>query len=503
MRTGTKLLGASGASFVRFNEWKSYPETLTMGDVPSSKDGDWQNRLTHTATRQACRQCSLRESGAECVLGEDINNPFFNVYCLPIVSNEREYGLVNFFFQDQVAVSANNKKYLRLLSEHAGLALENLRHLELGTDALAHLDSSRANRAPRPLLASLSSELRNELNFSSVLFWSPDDSEIFIAALLSNASDDSDKQVLNRNDGFALELWQTVEKNKKPFTRELVDEEKRKVGILIIPIAGTTNNPIGMLVCVYDSVDRDFSSLMPILKLIGQNVYLVIQSALLADQKEYSAARDERLRLAREIHDGLAQTIAYLKIQTSQMLNYFITGKMENLESSLTSSYQTLSAAYQDARREIDDLRFVAEADTQEWLISLATGFRDDTGIDVDVSGLQINAKLPLAVQSQLIRIVQEALNNVRQHSRAEKVSVSGYIQAGEVVLEISDDGRGFEPEMVDTGSRYGLVGMRERTDLVGGEFQIISMQDRGTTIRVSIPLASPTWLTTPKDGGE
>jgi two-component system nitrate/nitrite sensor histidine kinase NarX len=217
---------------------------------------------------------------------------------------------------------------------------------------------------------------------------------------------------------------------------------------------------------------------------------MLLQFTLLADQVEYRSARDERFRLAREIHDGLAQTLAYLKIQTAQMLNYLNSQKMDSLETALSSSYQTLSAAYQDARREIDDLRFVTEPDPQTWLVSLAMGFRDDTGMVVDVSKLQINVMLPLAVQSQLIRIVQEALNNIRQHAQAEKVSIAGSIQAGEVILEISDDGQGFEPETVDTGSRYGLVGMRERTDMVGGEFQIISMQDRGTTIRVTIPLS-------------
>jgi two-component system nitrate/nitrite sensor histidine kinase NarX len=207
------------------------------------------------------------------------------------------------------------------------------------------------------------------------------------------------------------------------------------------------------------------------------------------DETKYRAARDERFRLAREIHDGLAQTLAYLKIQTAQMLNYLNSGKLDNLEASLTSSYQTLSNAYQDARREINDMRFAPETNVQDWLVSLAIGFRDDTGMEVDVSGLHIDIPLPLAIQSQLIRIVQEALNNVRQHAQAEKLSLSGSAQGGDVVLEISDDGRGFEPDAVASGVRYGLVGMRERTDMIGGEFQIISLPDKGTTVRVTVPL--------------
>ncbi len=287
-----------------------------------------------------------------------------------------------------------------------------------------------------------------------------------------------------------MELWHELLRTKWSFSKDLEIDQGKKIGVMVIPIEGLAKSPIGMMVCASDdSINRDYSRQIPMLNLAAQSISAVLRAWTMVDQLEYRAARDERFRLAREIHDGLAQTLAYLKIQTAQMLNYLNRGKMDNLETSLTSSYQTLSAAYQDARREIDDLRFVSETGTQDWIIDLANGFRDDTGMEVDVSRLLITENLPLAIQSQLIRIVQEALNNVRQHAQAEKVSIAGSVQMGEVILEISDDGRGFEPEMVVTGSRYGLVGMRERTDMIGGEFQIISMPDKGTTVRVTIPL--------------
>jgi two-component system nitrate/nitrite sensor histidine kinase NarX len=491
MRTGLRLLNADGASFIDFNEWKTQPEALTMGIVPSTGDGDWKSRLAYPGTRQVCRMCSLREAGAGCVLGEDVKNPFLKVYCLPIMSGENEYGLVNFFFTDPVEIRESDKKYLRLLTDNAEMALENLHVRERGTAALTHLDSSQSKNEFKSLIENLSLGLKHELNILSVIFWLPSENEgDYAAKLLSSAIDGV--KVLDEigNKGLAMELWQEVLETNRPFYREVIDDLKGNIGLLVVPISGLIEKPIGMMVCTYDVVKHDLLPLLPVLRFLGQNIYALLQVILLADQMEYRAARDERFRLAREIHDGLAQTLAYLKIQTAQMLNYLNNGKMDNLETSLSSSYQTLSEAYQDARREIDDLRFVAETDTQDWLVSLALGFRDDTGLEVDVSKLHINAMLPLAVQSQLIRIAQEALNNVRQHAQAEKVAIAGSIQAGEVVLEISDNGRGFEPETVDIGSRYGLVGMRERTDMVGGEFQIISMQDRGTTIRVSIPLS-------------
>jgi two-component system, NarL family, nitrate/nitrite sensor histidine kinase NarX len=490
MKTGSRVLDSTGASFTRLDEWELPSEALTMGSVPSGKDDDWPSRLGHASTRQACRRCSLREAGAECILGKDVVDQVSKVFCLPIERGEREYGLVNFFFTAPAAISELKKQDLRLLSEYAGFALENLFQMRRGTVALHHLESSRAKKDFTSSLRNISEAIRRELNFNSVAFWGPRGNEEDVAArLLTSALNDTDGISVVGDETLAMELWRELLKTNQSFIREVDLDQGRRIGLWVIPIEATPKVPIGMMLCAYESADRDFSHQVPMLNLAARSIGAILRTAMLAEQLEYQAARDERYQLAREIHDGLAQTLAYLKIQTSQMLNYLNRGNLDTLEASLTSSYQTLSAAYQDARREIENLRFVAEIDTQDWLVNLARGFRDDTGMDVDVSGLKINARLPLAIQSQLIRIVQEALNNVRQHAQAEKVSIAGSVLAGEVVLEISDDGRGFEPETVDTGSRYGLVGMRERTDMLGGEFQIISMQDKGTTVRVTLPL--------------
>lgn len=490
MRTGVRLLDASGASFTMLDEWEQQPEASTIGVVPSGKDDEWTSRLVHPSTRQACRKCSLREAGAECILGKDIVDRVSKVFCQPIARGEREYGLVNFFFRAPVTISELKKQNLRLLSAYAKLALENQLQMKHGAAALNHLESSRAKKDFTSSVSKITDAIKLELNIKSVIFWSPPGNEYDVAAkLLASLSIVTDEIGAFGNDDLAMELWRELSKTNRSFSRSFDDDQGSRIGLLVIPIEGTTNKPVGMMVCAYDSACQDSSHELPMLNLAAQSISTILRNTLLVEQMEYRAARDERFRLAREIHDGLAQTLAYLRIQTAQMLNYLNGGKLDNLETSLTSSYQTLSAAYKDARREIDDLRFVPETGTQDWLVSLALGFRADTGMEVDISKLQINIPLSLAIQSQLIRIVQEALNNVRQHAQAEKVSIAGSVQGGEVVLEISDDGRGFEPETVDNGSRYGLVGMRERTDMIGGEFQIISLREKGTTVRVTIPL--------------
>jgi len=103
-----------------------------------------------------------------------------------------------------------------------------------------------------------------------------------------------------------------------------------------------------------------------------------------------------------------------------------------------------------------------------------------------------ISAELPKIepeIQAQLLRIVQEALSNVRKHSQASQVRVEVRNWKGMLILEISDNGVGFSAEDVPEFSRHGLRGMRERAELIGADFQVISKPQAGTTIRVHLPL--------------
>jgi two-component system, NarL family, nitrate/nitrite sensor histidine kinase NarX len=92
-------------------------------------------------------------------------------------------------------------------------------------------------------------------------------------------------------------------------------------------------------------------------------------------------------------------------------------------------------------------------------------------------------------VYAQLIRIVQEALSNVRKHARAQRVWISLRHWNRDLILEIGDDGEGFTPEDVPELTRYGLRGMRERAEFIGADFQIISQPRQGTLVRLRLPL--------------
>ena len=226
-------------------------------------------------------------------------------------------------------------------------------------------------------------------------------------------------------------------------------------------------------------------------KLIAQDA----KNAGLLEQLEYKAILDERTRLAREIHDGLAQTLAFLKLEATRMQTYISKGELDAVKRMLEACHRTLSDAYLDARQAIDNLRRVPDELLGDWLELTAADFTALTGIEVDVSNIQLQHVFSPSVKAQSIRIVQEALTNVRKHAQACTVSLSAFEHDKAVILEVRDNGLGFAPDENQPASQYGLRSMRERAESIGADFQIISAPGDGTTVRLQIPIrekASP-----------
>jgi len=223
--------------------------------------------------------------------------------------------------------------------------------------------------------------------------------------------------------------------------------------------------------------------------MIAGQVSLVVQNVRLVAQLEYKTMIEERMRLAREIHDGLAQTLGFLKLKTAQMRAYLEQGEGDLLQEAVDTCYSVLEEAYQDARQAIDGLRISSKEGFGEWLQQTVEEFQVYTGVVVDLCDSEIAGALLPEVQVQLIRIVQEALNNVRKHAKARQVEIDCQRVGEDMVMEIRDDGGGFNVEDVPSPSQHGLLGMRERAELIGADFQVISQPDQGTTVRIRLPM--------------
>ncbi len=228
---------------------------------------------------------------------------------------------------------------------------------------------------------------------------------------------------------------------------------------------------------------------LSILQTISSQTALVVQNANLIAELEYKTMMGERARLAREIHDGLAQTLGFLKLKMAQMKNYADQGEYDRLVETIPVCYDTLADAYQEVRQAIEGLRIESNGSGMEgWLRQTAAEFQENSGLQVHIVEPVEKANLPSEVHAQLIRILLEALNNVRKHARGGETWISCQEIDGDLIFEVRDDGIGFDIEDISGSSRYGLQGMRERAELIGADFQIISRPMEGTAVRLRLP---------------
>jgi two-component system nitrate/nitrite sensor histidine kinase NarX len=259
--------------------------------------------------------------------------------------------------------------------------------------------------------------------------------------------------------------------------------------LLALPVAWREDEPLGMLLLGSQPSHKFTRRQLMLLRTVAGQAALLIQNDFLLTQLEYQAVLDERTRLSREIHDGLAQTLAFLKLEAARMQSYLTKGEVDLIGQTLQACYQTLSDAYLDARQAIDNLRRVPEEGLADWLELTAADFKTLTGLQVNVSFSEFEHVFSPSVKAQLTRIVQEALTNIRKHAQSCTVSISAFEHEGDIIVEVKDNGRGFSPVETRPASQHGLRSMRERAESIGADFQIISAPGAGTTMRLRIPV--------------
>jgi len=203
--------------------------------------------------------------------------------------------------------------------------------------------------------------------------------------------------------------------------------------------------------------------------------------------KSMEAAEEERLRIAQELHDDLAQRLAALQMSAK------VLGRApeEQREELLAQLREEIRRSSEFVRQVIRGLRppTLSELGLSEALRQEARRLLEDTGVErsIEIGGL--NGHLPERSQLAVFRITQEAVRNAVEHADASWIAVRAREKDGYVELRIEDDGRGFETARVGRhGDRYGLVGMRERAGAVGGRLKLESEPGEGTTVCVRVP---------------
>jgi signal transduction histidine kinase len=206
-----------------------------------------------------------------------------------------------------------------------------------------------------------------------------------------------------------------------------------------------------------------------------------------------SAREDERRRLARDLHDGPAQTLAAALFGVDLAVSA--------LDRAPATAREELLAARAMVRDALDDVRALMAGLRprlleEHGLVAALNGLAAmpplwGTEVSVETQGIARGERLPADVELALFRIAQEAVSNARRHGVASRVQVSLAVRPGVAELLVVDDGRGFlwESEIGWSSRGEGLPGMRERAELLGGTLRVESAPGAGTRIAVMVPL--------------
>lgn len=242
-------------------------------------------------------------------------------------------------------------------------------------------------------------------------------------------------------------------------------------------------------VCVSVAESRQFGEEdMRLLSAMADLAAIEVEKGRLMERDRLAAVLEERERLAREMHDSLAQVLGYLHLRTESARVSLSAGDVDKAEGVLAETSSVAHEAYVDVREAILGLREAVSKRRGfvDALRDYAAKFSQQAGIPtrLETNGSGTLLLAPEA-EVQLMRVVQEALTNVRKHAGARKAQVSLQQQDG-LRITIEDDGKGFDPAALDNDrDRFGLFTMRERVERVGGRLEIDSVAGRGTRVCV------------------
>lgn len=228
-----------------------------------------------------------------------------------------------------------------------------------------------------------------------------------------------------------------------------------------------------------------------LLMTIANHAVVAIEHARLYSQAQSLAVAEERNRLAREIHDTLAQGLIGITLYLER-LEMMVPPDDPQLRPLVERALALTRGNLEEARRSVHDLR--AAPLEGRTLVEALGHLADDLGRDGFAARLAASSSLPMLaarVETALFRMAQEATTNSRKHAGCTMIEISLSICDDRLCLEVSDDGNGFDAEAATRKPhRFGLSTMRERIAQVGGTFAVASQPARGTRVRAEIPLA-------------
>jgi two-component system nitrate/nitrite sensor histidine kinase NarX len=232
------------------------------------------------------------------------------------------------------------------------------------------------------------------------------------------------------------------------------------------------------------------ASEIQLLEAVGQQLGVAIENRRLALREKEMAVSEERNLLAQELHDSIAQSLAFLNIQAQMLQASLRAGETEPAQKELARMREGIQESYDNVRELLVHFRIrVGSADLEGAIRSALERFEGQTGIRTSLA-VGGDAPLPESMSViQVLHIVQEALSNVRKHAGASAVAI-GIDRGEDLSIAVRDDGRGFDPQALDEegGTHVGVAIMRERAHRIGARLELASAPGCGTHVILHLP---------------
>jgi len=452
---------------------------------------------------------NLREVGPLDALWAD-HRDFTSLRCLPIRSKGRLLGLMAIFCRNGHHLKPLDEELIYSLANHIGVAIENTLLYRRLTERIEETEvlyqvgrTLISTRDHDQVLHQILKVVQKSLGYSrcGILLIDEERGELYLKAAqgvgLKEAHDFRLKIGQEGISGWVAstgEVLNVPDVRKEP--RYVQGPTIRPASELALPLK-IGSQVIGVLDVQSTRIGAFGERDIRILSSFADQAAIAIENARLYDRTREMGAVAERNRLAREIHDVLAQDLTGTVVQLEAADNLLVKGQVQKAQVVLRKAMEQARSSLQEARRAIAGLRAtpLESLPLSEAIAGEIKAFAQETGILVSFKSIGNDAALSPDVAMALYRILKEGLSNIRRHSGAHEVEVRFEVGDNSCSLRIQDDGTGFDPSQMEhlgnIGNRYGLIGIRERARLLGGSMSVESGVATGTRLTVVVPLHS------------
>lgn len=503
-RAPSHLMGAVGSTYMTFDEDRDRLKLDMAWGLSDTYLAGLRRRVAGGIPTGSCRQCSPLKARVsdDCPLFEGLEalagrEGIQSLVCLPLISNQKRDGIISAYFPSPDGPPEQQIQLLNIVATEIAAALDGAR---LRTSQMATLYAvENLTQAQQDL-----DDLLAQVLAATLAGWDTCGGAILLYNDLDAAWHHWTQQGLE--DSFnhphfelALHLAEEVRRCRQPI---LIPQLSQHPAWTLVKGSGpnsaavaplmVSNELLGALVMISGKPKLFQPRQASFFSAIAHQAALAINNAQLYAQVQEMAVLEERYRLSREIHDGLAQTLSSLGWHLDHLATLLTNGQLDRLEKGLASSRRMVREAYMNVREAIDGLRLQSEheggmaAALQEYIAD----FEDRTGIGTSLEIGTESVSFSAETELQLMRIVQEALVNTRKHGSASHVWVRLQTQENKagLTLTIADDGCGFDPALPRGRKHLGLSTMRERAQSQGGDFSVVTGPKQGTRITVTLP---------------